>query len=192
MRSGPSGSKQLWVTMRVLASALVVSACGSDDPARSASDTTETSTAVSIASPLDSAARQVVAFLRGEAPYSSVVLADTISLYLGKEGGGTRRMLTREQLRRPSSWRVQSRAGTFSFVPPRAHTKLTMKPGAHFQCTERQLAASFPQLASLPHVGVLLEPEKRDSCLQTWNATFVFDNSERPRLVAAVYDQWEW
>lgn len=170
---------------------VVAGACGSTDRSRDA-DTSATPATVSIASPLDSAARQVVSFLQGEAPYSSIVLADTVSLYLGKEGGGTRKTVTRDQLRRPSSWTVQSRAGTFSFVPPRTHTRLTMRPGAHFICTERQLAASFPQLASLPHVGVLLEPEKRDNCLQTWNATFVFDNNERPRLVAAVYDQWEW
>jgi hypothetical protein len=32
-----------------------------------------------------------------------------------------------------------------------------------------------------------------DSCLQVWNVTFVFDPKARPpRLVAAVYDQFEW
>jgi hypothetical protein len=191
MRSGSGRSKQWWTTIALLASALAAGACGSNDRSRGA-DTSATPAAVSIASPLDSAARQVVSFLRGEAPFASIVLADTVSLYLGKEGGGTRKTVTPDQLRRPSAWSVQSRAGTFSFVPPRTHTRLTMKPGAHFICTERQLAASFPQLASLPHVGVLLEPEKRDSCLQTWNVTFVFDNNESPRLVAAVYDQWEW
>ncbi len=36
-------------------------------------------------------------------------------------------------------------------------------------------------------------PEADASCLESWNATFIFDASEQtPRLAAAVYDQWEW
>jgi hypothetical protein len=72
-------------------------------------------------------------------------------------------------------------------------TKLTAKEGRHFKCLEYPLASLFPDLAKLPHVGVKLEPDNAGSCLQTWNATFVFDASTKPaRLVGAVYDQWEW
>jgi hypothetical protein len=71
-------------------------------------------------------------------------------------------------------------------------TKLTTKVGRHFDCNEQSLATRFPRLAERPHVGTMLEPANRTSCLQTWNVTFVFDTNSRPRLVAAVYDQWEW
>jgi hypothetical protein len=55
------------------------------------------------------------------------------------------------------------------------------------------LASRVPALAARPHVGVRLEPSTPKSCLETWNATFVFDTSAAtPRLVAALYDQWEW
>jgi hypothetical protein len=78
-------------------------------------------------------------------------------------------------------------------VPPHRLTKLTVKEGRHFNCLEYPLASRFPELAKLPHVGVKLEPDTARSCLQSWNATFVFDASaQSPRLVAAVYDQWEW
>ena len=59
-------------------------------------------------------------------------------------------------------------------------------------CREQPLERKFPRLARFPHVGTMLEPERARSCLQTWNMTFVFDTSEGPRLIAAVYDQWEW
>jgi hypothetical protein len=190
MRSVSYSSKQLWTVPGFVVLAMTILACRGNDRAGEGSDTVQST--ITVVAPLDSAARQVVAFLRGEAPFSSIELADTVALYLGKEGGGTRKAMARAQLRRPSSWSIQSRAGTFSFAPPHTHTRLSTKPGAHFICTERQLASSFPQLASLPHVGTMLEPEKRDSCLQTWNVTFVFDDRDRPRLVAAVYDQWEW
>jgi len=72
-------------------------------------------------------------------------------------------------------------------------TKLRTKVGRHFNCVEQSLASKFPRLALLPHVGTMLEPENAGGCLQSWNVTFVFDTSKnRPRLVAAVYDQWEW
>ena len=71
-------------------------------------------------------------------------------------------------------------------------TKLTTKVGRHFNCIEQSLATKAPLLAQLRHVGTLLELPNRTSCLQTWNVTFVFDSTDVPRLVAAVYDQWEW
>jgi hypothetical protein len=42
-------------------------------------------------------------------------------------------------------------------------------------------------------VGVKLEPANAKSCLESWNATFVYDTTGgRTRLIAAIYDQWEW
>ena len=83
--------------------------------------------------------------------------------------------------------------GTYSFVPPRRLTKLTVREGRHFNCLEYSLGSRFPELATVSHVGVKLEPDKLTSCLETWNATFIFDwSTGRPRVVAAVYDQWEW
>ena len=142
---------------------------------------------------LERAAREIVAFLNGKTAFDKIPLADTVVLYLSPEGGGTRVAFAREGLRTPSRWVVRSGRQSYSFVPPATLTKLTAKSGRHFNCAEYALASRFPDLAKLPHVGVKLEPETTGSCLQTWNATFVFDTIERsPRLVAAVYDQWEW
>jgi hypothetical protein len=142
---------------------------------------------------LERAAREIVAFLNGKTAFDKIPLADTVILYLSPEGGGTRAAFARESLRTPSKWVVRSGRQSYSFVPPATLTKLTAKSGRHFNCAEYALASRFPDLAKLPHVGVKLEPETTGSCLQTWNATFVFDTIERsPRLVAAVYDQWEW
>jgi len=141
---------------------------------------------------LDSAARRVVAFLRGNASFEQIELSDTVTLSVAPEGGSGSATFSREQLRRPSAWRVRSGGRIFSLIPPSGMTKLTTKVGRHFNCNEQSLATKFPRLAELPHVGTVLEPANRTSCLQTWNMTFVFDTSSRPRMVAAVYDQWEW
>ena len=143
---------------------------------------------------LERAAKDIVGFLRGDVGFESIRLGDTVTLYLSPEGGGTRAAFTREQLRVPSNWVLHSGLGTYSFVPPQRLTKLTAKAGRHFNCGEYPLASRFRELATLPHVGVILDLGDRTSCLQTWNATFVFDDSgaQPPRLVAAVYDQWEW
>ncbi len=142
---------------------------------------------------LERAAREIVAFLKGEVGFEKISLADTVVLYLSPEGGGTRASFARENLRTPSRWVIRSMRQSYSFVPPRTLTKMTAKAGRHFNCGEYALASRFSDLATLPHVGVKLEPETSSSCLQSWNATFVFDTIERsPRLVAAVYDQWEW
>lgn len=104
-----------------------------------------------------------------------------------------RKAFNREQLREPTNWVLQSGRQRYAFAPPAGLTKLTAKAGRHFNCLEYALASRFPHLAKLPHVSVKLEPTTSSSCLQSWNTTFVFDASERaPRLVAAVYDQWEW
>jgi hypothetical protein len=141
---------------------------------------------------LDSAAKEIVAFLQGKRPFDGIPLADTVVLYLSPEGGGTRAAFTRESLRTPASWSVQSNGQRYSFVPP-PWTRMTTRPGRHFNCAEYSLASRFVSLAVRPHVGVKLEPDRPASCLESWNATFVFDTAAgRPQLIAAVYDQWEW
>lgn len=140
------------------------------------------------------AASAVVRFLRGEVPFDSIQLADTVSLYLGQEEGRTRRDLARDMLRDRRNWNVHSQSlrHSYSFVPPAGAASLTTRVGRHLNCLDYPLAATFPDLAQLPHVGTTLR-YGTDSCLQTWNLTLVFDRHERPlRLIAAVYDQFEW
>jgi hypothetical protein len=146
------------------------------------------------AATLDSSARRVVDFLRGNGSFDQIELklSDTVTLFVSPEGGGGRATFVRERLRQPSAWRVRSGGRVFSLAPPAGMTKLTTKVGRHFNCKEQPLASKFPRLAQLPHVGAVLEPENARSCLQTWNVTFVFDTTSHPRVVAAVYDQWEW
>jgi hypothetical protein len=144
---------------------------------------------------LEHAAREIVGFLRGNVDFQKVkrLLADTVVLYLTPEGGRTAAELVGEERREPSRWVIVSDRGTYSFVPPPGLTKMTVKEGRHFNCREYSLGSRFPELATVSHVGVKLEPDKPTSCLQVWNATFVFDwSTGRPRVVAAVYDQWEW
>jgi hypothetical protein len=145
------------------------------------------------AAALDSAARAVLAFLRGDAAFDDLWLADSVEFFVGREAGGTRTVMRREQLRQPRNWVARSALGNYALVPPVSLTKVTTKPGAHFVCHERRLSSSFPDLARRPHVGLLMSPETMQSCLQVWNLTLVFDaDLPRPRLVAAVYDQFEW
>ena len=139
----------------------------------------------------DRAARAIVAFLRGEDSLT-VALADTVTLRLGTEGGGDSVRIARQRLRDPQAWAVSMGDQSVSFVPGADMTLLTTEPGAHFRCFPQELAISHPDLAGRPHVGAKLEPVDALSCLQTWNVTFVFDESSPPRLVAAIYDQWEW
>jgi hypothetical protein len=141
---------------------------------------------------LDSAARSVVEFLRGNLSFDQVELSDTVTLSVAPEGGGGRATFAREQLRQLSAWRVRSMGHVFALAPPPGLTELTTKVGRHLNCGEQSLASKFPRLGKLPHVGTMLAPANMSSCLQTWNMTFVFDTSSRPRVVAAVYDQWEW
>ncbi len=47
-----------------------------------------------------------------------------------------------------------------------------------------RMANSLLSLHRLPGLGAPFW-----SC---WNLTFAFDSSVNPRLVAAVYDHWEW
>jgi len=141
---------------------------------------------------LDSAARRVVDFLRGKVAFEQIALNDTVTFYASPEAGLASTTFTRERLRRPSAWVMRSGRHDLKLAPPARTTELTTKVGRHFNCREESLATKFPQLAHLPHVGTMLTPEHSSSCLQTWNMTFVFDTSTRPRVIAVVYDQWEW
>jgi hypothetical protein len=136
-----------------------------------------------------------VGFLRGEVSFSRIRLADTVTLHLGREEGGTRRAVARDLLRDPSNWSVPSPSlrMTYAFVPPRSLTVLTTRLGRHLNCMDYALSATSPELAALPHVGTTLKPPEFGSCLQTWNLTVVFDAERKPpTVVAAIYDQPEW
>lgn len=144
------------------------------------------------ASELEAAGRTVIRFLQGRVPFDSVAIADTVTLHVAPEGGGASTTYTREQLRDPSSWTVVSGGQSLKLVPPAANATLTTKTSRHFNCMEYDLASRSPELARLPHVGTKLQPADAASCLQSWNLTLVFDSTTQPRLVAALYDQWEW
>jgi hypothetical protein len=146
----------------------------------------------SSAAALDSAAQRVVAFLRGRISFEEIALSDTVRFYVSPEGGAGRATFRREQLRHPAAWVVRSGQHDYSLIPSARLTELTTEVGRHFNCREEPLAEKFPQLAQFPHVGTMLKPDSASSCLQTWNVTFVFDTSASPRVVAVVYDQWEW
>lgn len=134
-------------------------------------------------------AGRIVAFLRGDAPLEPGLLADTVTLLVAPEGGGERRRVAREELADRSAWRV----GRFALVPPDELTEVTTRVGSHLSCMETELGSLYPELARRPHVGVMLEPPTRESCLQTWSTTLVFGGGgPEPRLTAVVYDQWEW
>jgi len=145
------------------------------------------------AAALERAALTTLRFLGGAVAFDSVPLADTVALHLAPEGGGTRVLRARAALRSPAAWTVSAAGQRHSFVPPPGMTDTTAKAGVHFNCREYLLASRVPALADRPHVGVMLTPGADASCLRAWNATFVFDTAGgSPRLVAAVYDQWEW
>jgi hypothetical protein len=148
---------------------------------------------------LDSAARAVIAFLRGEADVDRIRLADTVTLHLSPEGGGTRRKVARAVLRDRSSWTVRSGdlpnapGASYSLAPPTGAAALTTRVGRHLKCREYPLASTDEELARLPHVGTMLMFDEGGGCLSSWNLTLVFDPDRKPpTLVAAVYDQWEW
>lgn len=135
------------------------------------------------------ATERLIAFLRAEAPLPDGLLADSVTLMLAPEGGGSSRVAAAAELRDRAAWQVDGR----SLLPPSSLQRLTLHPGSHVNCRTLSLGALYPELARRPHVGALLAAAAGESCLQTWNATFVFDQSRAaPRLTAVVYDQWEW
>ena len=144
------------------------------------------------ASELNAAGRAVIRFLQGRLPFDSVALADTVTLYVAPEGGGGRAAYSRDELRNPANWTVVSGGRSFVLVPPAGSATLTTKTSRHFNCMEYALASRNPELARFPHVGTRLQSGQTTSCPGSWNLTLVFDSMEQPRLVAALYDQWEW
>jgi hypothetical protein len=147
---------------------------------------------------LDTAARRIIGFLRGEVEFDLIRLADTVALYLGPEPGGVRRKVTRQMLRDRSNWTVRmkdmpyAQGMAYSFVPPKRRAELTTRVGRYFNCMDRPLPSMFRELVHFPRVGIKLMYGDQ-SCLQSWNLTLFFEPNEKPpTLVAAVYDQFEW
>jgi hypothetical protein len=146
------------------------------------------------------AASDIIGFLQGSVAYEQIHLADQVALHLAEEvlnpGGKNPLILSREELRDPSNWKVYSPRTeiTYLFAPPRIDAELTTSVGRHFECQETTLAEhNLEELGRLPHVGTMLYPKNASSCLQSWNLTFVFNpNLKPPTLVAVVYAQWEW
>jgi hypothetical protein len=136
-----------------------------------------------------------VGFLQGKVPFSRLQLADTVTLRLGLEEGGSTQRMPREQLRQPSAWTVESQSLSFAypFAPPPSLTSVETRVGRHVRCMDHDLTATDPELGALPHVGVVMSPADFSSCLQTWNLTVVFDPQLKPpTVVAVIYDQFEW
>ena len=202
---GPDTGRQLPnVSLRLAAAAALLACAGPSAEKRSTSETPSAATDTaarthavtsSAQARLDSAARRVLAFLRGQLPPESIPLADTVVLRLAPEGGGYEARVARAALRSPSAWAVPAGRTRYLFVPPPTYTNVTSAVGRHFNCREYELATRAPDWAPAPHVGVSLRPDIAASCLHTWNATFVFDTSatgDGPRLAGVLYDQWEW
>jgi hypothetical protein len=172
---------------------LVVLACDASPEPEPAAEPAPTPPAAAAAAgkadQLVSAAERIVAFLEQEAALDTLLLADTVTLYIAPEGGGQQRALARAELVARDAWRVGER----TLVPGFEGGDLITRAGVHINCREYQLATRVPELARYPHVGTRLNMADGESCLEGWNTTFVFDSaSASPRLVAAVYDQWEW
>ena len=177
---------------------LVLVACspeGDEAPAEDTASPSSPPAATHQPAELVAAATNVVGFLRGNVPFSRVRLADTVTLRLGVEEGGTTRRVVRERLRQPSEWAVESPnlRFTYPFAPPPSLTSAETRVGRHVRCMDHDLTAIDPELGALPHVGVVLSPPNFSSCLQTWNLTIVFDPQLKPpTVVAVIYDQFEW
>lgn len=140
-------------------------------------------------SALVAAARRIATFLRGNAAFEERLFADTVMLYVAPEGGGAQRAVPLSELAARSGWTV----GAYSMVPPADDRALVTAVDRHLSCVDAPLATRSEALARLPHVGMGLRPAEGGSCLQSWTLTLVFDTTGgSPRVVAALYDQWEW
>lgn len=179
--------------LRGAAVLLAATACG-DASRRPDSIATADSAPRAAASPAVIADRAyaIVRFLQGQGTLPTDALADSVSLIAGTEAGGRANRIGRDQLADRAAWRVPVNGHQASMVPPPTSTRLTVKPGVYIRCMDYALAERVPALAGAPHVGTKLEPPGADSCLQSWNVTLVFDTAGSGRLIAAVYDQWEW
>ena len=193
--AGGPGTRVVWAMVMALA------ACaGSDEGVRAGApaagtadaDTADAGTAGGTMHEyayLEPHVERLLSFLvGGEAPPAGM-FADSVTLLVAPEGGGATAVLTPTELADRAAWRVDDHALT----PPAGYAHRQVAPGRHWNCQATDLSTLYPDLASLPHVGVRLSAEADASCMQTWNATFVFDqDAARPRLIAVVYDQWEW
>jgi hypothetical protein len=137
---------------------------------------------------VEMATRHLVGFLRGTTSSDSIRLADTVVAYIAPSSGGGKVTFKRDQLADRQNWIVKTGDRNFSLVPPPNDTKLMLRRGKHMKCSAIDLAGIFPDLAKYPHVGALLEPEVGGSCANVWNLTFVFDETQSPKLIAVVYD----
>lgn len=178
---------------------LAATACsvGTNVPARPAGPAIPTAVPLGThtSEELEQASKQFVSFLRGDVEFESIRLADTVTLHLSPEGGGDSASIQRDGLRDPSAWKVRAVASDmiYAFAPPAGEAVLTTRVGRHFNCMEYSLSSRSKELAFFPHVGTKLIPKGADTCLRSWNLTFVFDpDLKPPTLIAAVYDQWEW
>jgi hypothetical protein len=191
-RTKETRQRSVGVALLVMVALSALSACSRDSPVPETS-TPATAPAAQNDGIVD-AAESIVAFLRGELPFDSITTADTVTLRLAPEGGGDSTRVSRELLRERASWTVRAGSGSdYPLAPPATLTTLATREGRHFNCRDYALSSRAPDLAAFPHVGTRLEPPDAGSCLQTWNATFIFDpHTAHPTLVAVVYDQWEW
>ena len=175
---------------------LALSCATSTDPNTSESSPPPTTTGSGFSSAeLVAAADSLIGFMKGDVDFDDLRISKSVDLHLSPEGGGNHVTVARSRLADRDSWKVRSKTldMTYNFVPARELTELTTKVGRHLNCMEYSLSSRVKRLAAHPHVGASLAPRDADSCLQTWNVTFVFDPKvEPPTLVAAVYDQWEW
>lgn len=147
------------------------------------------------ASGLIHTAEHIVDFLSGRGTLDPSALADSVRLMVPPEAGGSAISVGREALRHRQAWRIPSVFGSddISILPPPAATERTVREGAHLRCMDSDLARAVPEYAGAPHVGVMLRPPDAISCLQAWILTLVFERTDDgPRVIAAVYDQWEW
>ena len=181
----------------LLIAALLVACADTDDetpaPGAALPADTQTTQPQNREVQLIAATDAVIAFLRGEVPFDSTVFGDSVTLYMNPEGTVIQRTLTTAQVRDTANWSLQWGRGTYRIAPPPAPATVQMRPNRHFRCQEADLAATMPQLAAQPHVGVRIDAPGTDSCIQVWNSTFVFDaGAGPPRLVGVVYDQFEW
>ena len=167
------------IAYAIVAAATFLAGCGANSPERGTT--------------IEEAATKTARFLSGHEPFDALSLADSVDLYVAPDGGGGHVRLPREHLRDPQRWQLVSGGRARTFVPTGLRTRIVTAVGQYMNCQPSSLATRFPKLATMPHVGVRLEPPRVRSCMETWNATFVFDTTGgSPRLVAAVYDQWEW
>jgi hypothetical protein len=191
--SGEAARSRLDPGLALVIVVVALIACTVKEPARADSSDAPSAPEAARNRTLVTISEKTARFLAGEIDFDSLSLADSVDLYLAPEGGGGRARLSRERLRDRAAWRVRSGSIVRSFVPASSQRETRSSIGHHMRCTETSLAPLFPALSKSPHVGVRRAPPGSASCLQTWNVTFVFDTAAvTPRIVAAIYDQWEW